>query len=59
MDHSNQGIGFVVMQQHCQCVMPETLFCHIGRWKVALWGSCHLTLAKNYSILDGNALVIV
>lgn len=49
-DYSRQGIGFIVMQQYCQCVSLETPMCCVGGWKSVLCGSRHLTAAeKNYS----------
>jgi len=58
-DYSRQGIGFLVMQQYCQCISQESPLCCTGGWKLVLCGSRHLTAAeKNYSTLDGEALAI-
>ena len=58
-DYSHQGIGFLVMQQYCQCISQESLLCCTGGWKLVLCGSRHLTAAeKNYSTLEGEALDI-
>ena len=58
-DYSKRGIGFVVLQQYCQCVSPEAPFCCKGGWRLALCGSRHLAEAEgNYSTLEGEALAV-
>ena len=58
-DYSKRGLGFVVMQQYCQCVSSEAPFCCQGGWKLALCGSWHLTEAEgHYSTIEGEALAI-
>lgn len=58
-DYSRQGLGFIVMQQYCQCVGQDTPTCCPNGWKLVLCGSRHLTAAKkNYSTLEGEALAI-
>ena len=58
-DYSRQGIGFLVMQQYCQCTSLEAPACCTTGWKLVLCGSRHLTAAeKNYSTLEGEALAI-
>ena len=58
-DYSRQGLGFIVMQQYCQCVSLEAPTCCTTGWKLVLCGSRHLTAAeKNYSTLEGEALAI-
>ena len=58
-DYSKRGLGFVIMQQYCQCVSPEAPFCCKGGWKLALCGSRHLTEAEaHYSTIEGEALAI-
>ncbi|ROT66065.1 hypothetical protein C7M84_015931 [Penaeus vannamei] len=57
-DYSRQGIGFLVMQQYCQCISQESPLCCTGGWKLVLCGSRHLTAAeKNYSTLNGKPLL--
>lgn len=59
-DWSRDGIGFVVLQQHCSCTSPETPFCCKGGWKLALCGSRHLTPAEaGYAAVEGEALAVV
>ena len=59
-DWSRDGIGFVVLQQYCQCVAVDTPFCCKGGWRLALCGSRHLTQAeKSYAAVEGEALAVV
>ena len=59
-DWSRDGIGFVVLQQHCSCNTAETPFCCKGGWKLALCGSRHLTSAEaGYAAVEGETLAIV
>ena len=59
-DWSRQGIGFVVLQQHCSCTGPERPSCCQDGWKLALCGSRHLTPAEqNYAAVEGEATSIV
>ena len=59
-DWSREGIGFVILQQYCQCVSAETPFCCKGGWRLALCGSRHLTAAeKSYVAIEGEALAVV
>ncbi|KAG0722530.1 Retrovirus-related Pol polyprotein from transposon gypsy [Chionoecetes opilio] len=58
-DYSRQGIGFLVLQQYCECVSEKSPLCCPGGWKLVLCGSRHLTAAeRNYSALEGEALAI-
>ncbi|KAG0726007.1 Transposon Ty3-I Gag-Pol polyprotein [Chionoecetes opilio] len=58
-DYSRQGIGFLVLQQYCECVSEKSPLCCPGGWKLVLCGSRHLTAAeRNYSTLEGEALAI-
>lgn len=45
-DWSKDGIGFVVMQQHCSCPPATASLCCKGGWRLALCGSRHLTPAE-------------
>ena len=59
-DWSREGIGFVVLQQHCGCTSTATPFCCSGGWKLALCGSRHLTPAEaGYAAVEGEALAVV
>ena len=57
-DWSREGIGFVILQQHCNCVSAEAPFCCKGGWRLALCGSRHLSPAEvGYAPVEGEALV--
>ena len=59
-DWSREGIGFVVLQQYCQCVSADTPFCCKGGWRLALCGSRQLTPAEeSYAAVEGEALAVV
>ena len=59
-DWSKEGIGFVILQQYCECVSLETPFCCKGGWRLALCGSRHLTSAEGgYAAVEGEALAVV
>lgn len=58
-DWSKEGIGFVVLQQHCRCTSPDSPFCCKGGWRLALCGSRHLSSAEaGYSAIEGEALAV-
>ena len=58
-DWSRNGIGFVILQQHCSCASDQAPFCCTGGWKLALCGSRHLSSAEaNYSAVEGEALAV-
>ena len=59
-DWSKEGIGFVILQQYCNCVCQTTPFCCSGGWKLALCGSRHLTNEEtNYAAIEGEAAAVV
>ncbi|XP_070000756.1 retrovirus-related Pol polyprotein from transposon 412 [Penaeus vannamei] len=56
-DYSCQGAGFYYAT--VLPILPESLLCYTGGWKVVLCGSRHLTAAeKNCSTLEGEALTV-
>ncbi|KAG0701317.1 Retrovirus-related Pol polyprotein from transposon 17.6 [Chionoecetes opilio] len=58
-DWSKEGLGFVVLQHHCACALPDTPFCCRGGWRLALYGSRHLSPAEaGYSAVEGEALAV-
>ena len=46
-DWSKQGIGFVVMQKHCNCSAEYDAFCCSNGWRLAFYNSRHLTPAES------------
>ena len=59
-DWSREGIGFVILQQYCQCVSADTPFCCKGGWRLALCGSRQLTATEaGYAAVEGEALAVV
>ncbi len=59
-DFSKEGIGFVVLQQHCGCGTAEAPFCCRSGWRLALCGSRHLSAAEaGYASVEGEALAVV
>ena len=59
-DWCRDGIGFVVMQQFCNCVTVDTPFCCQGGWRLVLCGSRHLTPTEaGYAAIEGEALAVV
>ncbi|KAK3889447.1 hypothetical protein Pcinc_006555 [Petrolisthes cinctipes] len=58
-DWSKVGIGFVVLQQHCSCHLKEAPFCCKSGWRLALFGSRHLTSAEaGYAPVEGEVLAV-
>ena len=58
-DWSKKGIGFVILQKHCHCDEPPTLFCCNTGWKLIFCGSRHLSEAEtNYAPVEGEALAV-
>ena len=59
-DWSKQGIGFVVMQQHCSCKNTSNIpTCCANGWKLALCQSQFLTPAESkYAPIEGEALAV-
>ena len=56
---SKESIEFVVLQQHCTCTSPDSPFCCIEGWRLALCSSRHLTKADaGYSAIEGDALAV-
>ena len=58
-DWSVKGIGYFLLQKHCQCahIMPD---CCTDGWKVTLAGSRFLTSTESrYAAIEGEALAIV
>ena len=57
-DWSIQGIGYFLLQKHCQCDSRQPDCCPTG-WKVTLAGSRFLQKAeKRYAPIEGEALAI-
>ena len=54
-DWSKKGIGFAIVQKHCNC---PSLFCCNSGWKLTFCGSRHLSEAElNYAPIEGEALL--
>ena len=59
-DWSRAGIGFVILQQYCECSFTAALYCCKRGWCLALCGSRHLTFAAaGYAAVEGEALAVV
>lgn len=57
-DWSRDGIGFIVLQQHCSC-QTDTPYCCESGWKLIFCGSrCLLPSEQNYSVPEGEGLAI-
>ena len=57
-DFSNRGIGFFLLQQHCDCTSGIPECCPDG-WKITLAGSRFLSSAeKRYAPVEGEALAV-
>ena len=57
-DYSNLGIGYFLLQKHCQCEsdVPD---CCPGGWRISLAGSRFLTSAEqSYAPIEGEALAV-
>ena len=57
-DWSRRGIGFFLLQQHCNCPsgIPD---CCPGGWRITLAGSRFLTSAEQrYAAIEGEALAV-
>ena len=58
-DWSREGIGYWLLQKHCDCHTQQPLCCKTG-WKVTLIGSRFTSGAESrYSPVEGEALAIV
>ena len=58
-DWSKDGIGFLLLQKHCQCTQIKPLCCKTG-WRVTLVGSRFTTSAESrYAPIEGEALAVV
>ena len=60
-DWSKTGIGFTLMQKHCQCNFTKSQpFCCKTGWKVTFIGSRFTSSAESrYSPIEGEALAVV
>ena len=59
-DWCKDGMGFVILQQHCNCEDSKAPFCCRGGWKLALCGSRHLSDAEaGYAVVEGEAAAVV
>ena len=58
-DWSKLGLGFWVLQKHCDCTPTRPFCCHSG-WKISLVGSRFTHSAEaNYAPIEGEALAVV
>ena len=58
-DWSKTGVGFWLLQKHCQCPKTEPFCCRYG-WKVTLVGSRFTNPAESrYAPIEGEALAVV
>lgn len=58
-DWSKEGVGFWLLQRHCQC-LPVRPFCCAEGWKVTLVGSRFTHAAESrYAPIEGEALAVV
>ena len=58
-DWSKDGLGFLLLQKHCECANIKPLCCKTG-WKVALVGSRFTSSAESrYAPIEGEALAVV
>ena len=57
-DYSDDGLGFILLQKTCQCVLTDP-FCCVDGWKLILCGSRTLHKAEDgYEPREGEALAI-
>ncbi|GFN90528.1 enzymatic polyprotein [Plakobranchus ocellatus] len=58
-DFSKDGIGFWLLQKHCECTSSKPFCCRLG-WKVTLVGSRFTSPAEStYAAIEGEALAVV
>ena len=58
-DWSKQGIGFTLLQKHCNCPMTDAPNCCHGGWHLILAGSRFTTDAESrYAPIEGEALAV-
>ena len=58
-DWSKTGIGYWLLQKHCNCEPLKPFCCHTG-WKVTLVGSRFTSTAESrYAPIEGEALAVV
>ena len=58
-DWSKEGLGFYLLQKHCNCT-PTKPFCCKGGWKITLVGSRFTSSAESrYAPIEGEALAVV
>ena len=59
IDWSKEGLGFRILQQHCESVSTDVPFCCRNGWHLALCGSHHLALAESgYAPVEGEVLAV-
>ena len=56
-DWSKYGIGFSLMQKHCECIGPANPNCGVGHWQLVFAGSKTLNGAQSrYCPIEGECL---
>ena len=56
---SKKGIGFILLQKHCDCDNDVTILCCKEGWKMALCGSRFLQPSEaNYAPIEGELLAV-
>lgn len=59
-DWSKTGMGFFLLQKHCQCSMSKAPNCCVSGWKLVLAGSRFANEAESrYAPIEGEALSLV
>ena len=59
-DWCRQGVGFFLMQKHCQCPGPTIPTCCATGWKLVFAGGKFATPAESrYAPVEGEALAVV
>ena len=59
-DWCRQGVGFFLMQKHCQCMGPVVPTCCATGWKLVFAGGKFSTPAESrYAPVEGEALAVV
>lgn len=59
-DWSKTGLGYFLLQKHCNCSMTDAPNCCQGGWKLVLAGSRFTSEAESrYAPIEGEALAIV
>ena len=58
-DWSKEGLGFIIIQEHCRCSAVDAPFCYKTYCCLALCGSRHLMVAEaSYVEVEGTALAV-